>query len=210
MKSDIILRKLYLEKKEFVKSDYIKENCRKASIKYDNLMRHLIPRGYLVRIFKGIFYVKTPEEVRLKSIKYDPLRLVSKGMELKGVKNWYFGLTTALKLNNLTHEYFNVHEVINDKLLRTKPMDIAGAKFRFVKVKPSLFNFGIIDEDLRYSDPEKTILDFIYLWNYRGLPEKRTLTEISEYSPKLSENKLKSYLPHYPNTVKNTIEKARA
>ena len=91
MKTHLILRKLYREEKEFVKSETIKGYCDLVNIDYDTAMRHLIPRGYLVRIFKGIFYIKSPEEKELGRMRYNPLKLVSKGLELKGVENWYFG-----------------------------------------------------------------------------------------------------------------------
>ncbi len=207
MKSDVILRKLYRENRKFVTSEVLKEYCGAAGFKYENVMRHFIPRGYLVRIFKGIFYVRSPGEFKLNRIEYDPLKLVAAGLELKGIKNWYFGLHTALKLNNLTHEYFHVSEVINDTILRTRPMDIAGTKFKFLKVKPNLFNFGVNKDDIRYSDPEKTILDLIYLWNYGGVPQRRVIMNISEWYPHLSNSKLDEYLPNYPKSVRNVIEK---
>lgn len=207
MKSDILLRKLYRENRKFVTSEVLKEYCGAVGFKYENVMRHFIPRGYLLRIFKGIFYVRSPEEFKLNRIEYDPLRLVAAGLKLKGIKNWYFGLRTALKLNNLTHEYFHTNEVINDTILRTRPMDIAGTKFRFLKIKTKLLGFGVNKDDIRYSDPEKTILDFIYLWNYRGVPERRVIMDISEWYPNLSNRKLRSYLSYYPKSVRNVIEK---
>jgi predicted transcriptional regulator of viral defense system len=207
MKSGVILRKLYRENRKFVTSEVLKEYCGAAGLKYENVMRHFIPRGYLVRIFKGVFYVRSPEEFKLDRIEYDPLKLVAAGLDIKGIKNWYFGLHTALKLNNLTHEYFHVNEVINDTILRTRAMDIAGTKFKFLKLKPALFGFGVTKDDIRYSDPEKTVLDFIYLWNYRGVPEGRVIMDVSEWYPDLSEEKLENYLPNYPKSVRNIIEK---
>ena len=107
-------------------------------LNYEITIRHLVSRGYIIRIFKGIFYIKTLEETKLNKSKYNHLELVAKGLELKGVKNWYFGLYTALKFNNITHESFTVDYVVNDKLLRSKPINIAGYKFRFVKLTPKL------------------------------------------------------------------------
>lgn len=207
MKTDTILRKLYRDKKEFVTSKVIKEYCGSIGLNYDTAMRHFIPRGYLVRIFKGIFYVKSPEEVTLGRVKYSPLKLVSKGLELKGVKNWYFGLYTALKLNNITHEHFAVEHVVNDRIFRASPVRIAGHKFKFLKIKPSLLSFGLVKDDLRYSDPEKTILDFIYIWRYNGIPEKKIVMDISEWATNLSSYKITNYAKKYPKGVGRVIEK---
>lgn len=207
MKTDIILRKLYREKKEFVTSDAIREYARVMGLNYENAMRHFLSRGHLIRIFRGIFYVRSPEEVKLGRTKYDPLKLVAMGLKLRGIENWYFGLHTALRLNNMTHEYFRVHEVLNDIIPRSRPMEIAGEEFKFSKLKPSLFTFGVIKDNVRFSDPEKTILDFAYLWNYRGVPEERTAMEIAEWYPKLSKNKIEDYLTNYPTTVRKIIER---
>lgn len=207
MKTDTLLRKLRKDKADFVMSKRIKRYCRDLDLNYSTVIRHLLSRGYLVRIFRGIFYVKSLEEVNLATTKHAPLELVAKGLELKGVKNWYFGLHTALKLNNLTHEHFVVDEVINDKIFRARPMRIAGHKFKFLKIKPSLLSFGIVANELRYSDPEKTILDFIYIWRYNGVPERKIIMDVSDWVVDLSVNKIKDYLRRYPKTVRGIAEK---
>ena len=87
---------------------------------------------------------------------------------------------TALKLNNLTHAHSTVDYVVNDRILRVKPMTIAGYNFKFAKLKPSLFNFGIIGNGLKHSDPEKTILDFAYVWRYNGVPKEKITADVEE------------------------------
>lgn len=34
------------------------------------------------------------------------------------------------------------------------------------------------ENGVRYSGPEKTILDFIYLWRYNGIPEKKIAADV--------------------------------
>jgi predicted transcriptional regulator of viral defense system len=201
IKSSILLKKLRIDKKEFITSEELKRYCKKLAMNYEKTIRYYVSRGYLIRIFKGIFYVKSLDEVKLGKSKYNHLELVAKGLELKGVKNWYFGLYTALKFNNLTHESFTVDYVVNDKLLRSKPINIAGYKFKFVKLNPKLVEFGIIGNNLKYSDPEKTILDFIYTWRYNGVPETKIVLDISEWAKDLSIEKIKKYAVNYPKTV---------
>lgn len=134
------------------------------------------------------------------------MELVAKGLELKGVKNWYFGLYTALKFNNITHESFAVDYVVNDKLLRLKPIKIAGYKFRFVKLTPRLLEFGVIEDKLKYSDPEKTILDFIYTWRYNGVPTEKIVLDVSEWAKDISSEKIEKYADNYPKTVQEIAE----
>jgi len=133
----------------------------------DTLRRVMLNKGYLITIFRGVYYLKDYEEKKLNSLKYSPYELLALGLEKKNVK-WYFGLNTSLKFLGLTHEVFPLNIVINDKFNRTKPMKIAGSSFFFVKLKPSLF-FDMKKEStgnnisLYYSSIEKTLLDMIYL-----------------------------------------------
>ena len=203
MKTDILLRKLRMENMEFVTSKELRAYCKSLKLDYDIVIRHFVPRGYLVRILRGIFYVKSLEELELARPKYTHLELVAKGLELKNVKHWYFGLHTALKLNNMTHESFTVEDVVNDKLFRANPIAIAGYKFKFSRLSPSLLDFGIKkgNNGVRYSDPEKTILDFIYLWRYNGIPEEKIAADVSGWAKSVAREKLRAYAKKYPKTV---------
>lgn len=210
MKVSILLEKLWIDKKEFVTADDLKKYCKTMNLDYTTMVKNFAHRGHLVRIFRGIFYVRQPEGLMLGRSAYNHLELVAKGLELKGVKNWYFGLHTALKHNNMTHEYFTIDEVISDSLFRPKPIKIAGYKFKFVKISPSLLNFGIKESNntmLRYSDPEKTILDFIYLATQNGVPANRVLMDVSEWCERISKEKIKKYSKNYPKTVAAIAEK---
>lgn len=210
MKMSILLDKLWIDKKEFVTAKELKEFCKLAKMDYDIVIRYFIWRKYLVRIFREVFYVKSIEEFKLGKSKYNHLELVSKGLELKGVKNWYFGLHTALKLNNMTHEHFAIEEVISDSFFRPKPVNIVGYKFRFVKISPFLLNFGTKNDDntmLRYSDPEKTILDFVYLFKHRGIPDDRIVMDVSDWSSNISKERLKKYSKSYPKSIADIVSR---
>ena len=163
-KIDIILREAkgkILTRKDF---DSL---ANKYKIDKFKLRKLFLNAGYLVTIFRGVYYLKGYEEKKFNSLKYSAYELLSLGLEKKGVK-WYFGLNTALKFLGLTHEVFSVNIVINDTFNRTKPIRIAGSSFFFVKLKPSLF-FDIKKDKtgnniyLYYSGLEKTLLDMIYL-----------------------------------------------
>ena len=121
------------------------------------------------------------------------MEIVARALDLRRIRNWYFGLYTALRLHNMTHEYYPIVYVISDRIYRYKPICIGGSKFRFIKMKLSLF-FGTIKIDsIKYSDPEKTLLDFIYLWRYRGLNSDEIIANILEYWKGISWNKIFSY-----------------
>jgi len=203
-----LLKKLYLDKKEFVTSNILKKYCKKLDLDYDGTIKNLMFSGYLIRIFKGIFYIKSLEEIELGRTRYSYLELISKGLELKGVKNWYFGLYSALKLNNMTHEEFTIDHIINDILFRAKPIDIIGYKVKFHRVSPNLLKFGITKKNkIRYSDPEKTILDFLYILRYNGIPEEKIIMDIADYTSSISKEKIREYVKYYPKTVKKTLER---
>ena len=204
----LLIKKLHLEGKEFVIAEDIEKLCNPFRINHKNAIGYLLREKHLVRIFRGVFYIRTFDEIKLGRSKYSHLELVSKGLELKNVKNWYFGLYTALKLNNITHEHFTIEYVINDKIFRAKPIEIAGYKFRFLKLKPKLFGFGITENKLRYSDPEKTILDFIHVWRYNGVPEEKIIMDLSEYAANASKKKILAHAKNYSKSVREIAVKA--
>ena len=202
MKVSKLLEKLWVEKEEFVTSDDLRAYCKTLRMDYDTALKNFIHRKHLTRIFRGIFYVRPPENFVLKGDAYTHLELVAKGMELKRVKNWYFALHTALKLNNMTHEYFMVDDLVSDVIFRPRPISIAGHKFKFTKLAPSLFGFGIKKHGLLlYSDPEKTILDFVYLFKQNGVSDSRTTMDVGEWSENASKGKIRKYCKNYPKSV---------
>jgi predicted transcriptional regulator of viral defense system len=202
---NILLKKLYIDRKDIVTSDALKKYCKIFKLRYDTTLRYMMSKGYLVRIFRGIFYIRTLDELKMNRTKYNPLELVAKGMEAKNVKNWYFGLYTALKYNNMTHEYFTVDYVINDRIFRPNPVKIAGMRFKFVKISPSLLSFGMLKNGLIYSDPEKTILDFMYLWRYNGISKEKIIADISDWTNNISGKKINDYAVKYPKSVRNIV-----
>lgn len=207
MKTTILLKKFKIEEKEFVTTKEIRTYCNKFGFDHANVIRYYSRRGYFVRLFKGIFYIRHPEDIREGRSRYNHMELVAHGLRLKGVKNWYFGLHTALKLNNLTHEYFVIDEIINDVLSRPDPVTIDNHKFRFVKTSRLDTDLGVIkDGVIRYSDPEKTVADFVYIWKSHGMPDKKIISDVSEWAEGVSGNKLKEYSKRYPKSVMNIVE----
>jgi hypothetical protein len=195
----IIVEKLARSPKKFITSDELKEDCSKLSLDYYTLIRYLIRNKHLARIFKGIFYVYSLEEKKLGKLEMNFYSLMAEAMKLKGVKSWYFGLETALKLNNITHEYFSVEYIINDKIFRSKPIKIMGKKVKFYKLVPKMLKEGIIRKGIPHSDPEKTALDLFYLKHY-------DISNFNELAESLDRSKLDKYSKIYDKRTINAAE----
>ncbi len=204
-----VLNKIRQDKKEFITSDELKKYCEELYSNYWRISDYLISRGYLLSILDDIYYVKTANEINRKKLKYPFLELLSKALKYKRVNNWYFGLYTALDLMNINYDHQdNYFYLINDKILLNQPTKILGKKFRLLRFKNSLFDFGIIHNKTRYSDHEKTILDLIYLWEYNHMNENKILIEVSKLLSGISEEKILEYSQHYPESNQKLLKKA--
>jgi predicted transcriptional regulator of viral defense system len=167
----------------------------------------MISYGYLLRILRGLYYVKTLEEFKLKK-SANIYEILSLGMEKLRI-DWYFGLYTSLRLNGLTHEYYDTIFILNNQIFRAKVIKVGGEGVKFIKLKSKLFGFGIKKKNLiKFSDVEKTLLDFIYVLRYRSVPEERIISMIEEYGDKAKAKKIKAYLKFYPKVVEMVVKNA--
>ena len=198
----LIVEKLARNNKKFILSNEIKDYCIKLSLDYLPTIKYLLRNKYLARIFRGIFYIYSIEERKLGKSEMNSFEILKEALKLKGVKNWYFGLETGLKFNNLTHEYFTIDYVINDKLFRAKPIIIMGRKVKFYKLSLKMFSFGVVKKELNYSDSEKTLLDLLYLKHY-------TKEEFEEIIEELSKTKLLKYAKNYNKEVINIVKELK-
>ena len=69
-----------------------------------------------------------------------------------------------------------------------------------------MFARGVIKDKVKYSDPEKTILDLVYLDRYGGVPPEKTALNVSEYLDSVDFEKLTMYAAYYPITVARFME----
>ncbi len=191
-----------------VTREEVKEVCRRFRENHAYTINFMISYRYLVRILRGVYYVKTIDEFKLRK-PVEAYRVISLGLNKLGTK-WYFGLYTALRLNGLTHEFSKTIFVVNDSIFRHKEIEVAGEKVRFVKLRDKLFGFGVMEKNgLKFSDPEKTVLDFVYVFRYRGVPRERIVSTIGDYSKNLKKERIKAYLKFYPKTVEELVRYAR-
>ncbi|ALM76275.1 type IV toxin-antitoxin system AbiEi family antitoxin domain-containing protein [Thermococcus barophilus] len=199
----------YLLKKfggKIVQKRDLKSLSQKFYIKdFNKWLNYLQYRGYIIRIFRGVYYVKTLEEF-LSDSQPSVYELIAMAMEMK-TPQWYFGLFTALRLNGVTYEYFTKIFVISDSVKRTKPITIAGESVEFIKIKPPLARFGIRQNGIvKYSNLEKTLLDFLYLSSYRSISRELALKVFKEYLPKADLRILKRYAKQYPKSILKLVE----
>jgi len=210
MKYRLFVRKLLLRKERFISSEELKEECAKLKMPYEKAIKYLYLYKYVMRILRGFFYIPTVEERKYKTRKPNLYEAISKAMEHKKVKNWYFGLETAIKLNNVTHEFFTIDYVVSDKIFRAKPIEILGRKVKFVKLSKKLFGFGIKKTgNASYSDLEKTILDLIHIKKYSGESNKAIRDYLIEYADEANKNKLEKYSKHYSKSVKKMLKELK-
>ena len=187
--------------------DEIKEACKRFDANPDNTTNFMISYGYLVRILRGLYYVKTFEEFELRKSP-DIYKILFLSLNKLNVK-WYFGLYTGLRLNGLTHEFFDTIFVLNDQIYRPKEIKIAGEKVKFLKLSSKLVDFGIVHEsDKRFSDVEKTLLDLIYISRYRSVPEGRIISMIGDYGKSVRKDRVLEYLRFYPKAVEKVVKAA--
>lgn len=206
MSLGLLSKKIILRKERFVSGEEIRGYCGDLHIDYNVAISYLVREGYVKRIVKGFFYVPGVEERKFKRLDVNYLEAVAKAMEHKGIANWYFGFDTALKLNNVTHEYLAVDCVVSDKLFRAKPIVVLSHTIKFVKFKSGLFGFGTkMEDDIIYSDVEKMILDTIYKGRYSGESKTRIKAELSDLLPLASKDRLMDYASRYNGATRKVL-----
>jgi len=205
MSYKLLAEKLLRDKEKIITRDKIRGYTKTLKLSYGSAIGYLLNNEYVIRILRGVFYVKSLEERKNHTIDIPFYEAITKALEIKNVKNWYFGLESAIKLNNLTHEYFAMDYIISDKLKRPRSIEILDHKVKFIAIKKGLTTFGKAKGNVPYSDVEKTILDKMYLGIYRGVPESSIKNSIIDYIYKCNRKRLMEYAKHYPKTVLGLI-----
>ncbi len=207
-----IWKGLLIEGYKVVTSEDVRRLARKIGKDERRSLRYLQEHGYIFRILRGVFYVKSPEEMEGGFFRYSIYEMISEAMRIKKVKNWYFGLETALKMNMMTHEFHTVDCVITDSFRTTKNIGILDTKFVFRKWAmtegPVEWKIKRITDHgcvLFHSDRERTVLDLAYR-NYIGKDErKRIISPLVEFEEHLDNGKMMTYLSSYPPKFREMI-----
>lgn len=207
MKASIIWKKLNLQTDRIITSSRIRSIARDINKNEDRTLYYLQEEGYIVRILRGIFYVRSPDEKMRKGLDRSVFELVGMALDRKGVKKWYYALETALSLNGMTHEYCDIAYVYTDNFRTTKPITIVGSRFKFLKRDERFFGYGMIsDKNYQYSDPERTVLDLTYQAYLCDITGKDMIGPIIEYTPSLDMERFHEYSRHYPKRFIRSLE----
>lgn len=194
------------EGREVLTSREVADMAARVGIRPENALRHLRREGYLLPLFRGYYYVRSPEEIRLGRKRLGSLELFSLAARKKGIGPWYFGLETALRLNGLTHEDRREETVVSANLYRIGGVPIGGTRFVIHKWGPELFGFGIVRHgSYRFSDREKTVLDLAYLDFWRSRRTRARSWSWVEYLSSVDVGRLRRYLRHYPTEVRKVV-----
>jgi len=197
---------MLLNERKIVSSEEIRILAKELGKSEWDSLSYLQRHGYITRILKGIFYVRSPNEIELEGYDYTIHELVAKALDFKGVERWYFGLNSGLKFNNMTHEYFNIEYVITDSYRTTKVIKIMDYDFKFIKRGESHFGYGVEEkDDVYYSDPEKTVLDISYQRYLKDKGSTYFYSPMKEYEDLLDMEKIFSYLEHYPKKFRDRM-----
>jgi hypothetical protein len=214
MRIKLAWQKLLVDQKSFVTRDQLEPICAAIGKDYRTVVHYLLEHKFLIRTFRGIFYVRGPDEIQRGITKPTVYELMAKSLELKMVTKWYYGLETALKFNNMTHEYFRVNYVITNSLRTTKAIKVLDTEFRFIKWRPAAFEVGLKTMNgLGYSDKEKTILDLIYArYTNKKMRNKDTLGRakdlLVQYGGQLDIERFERYISNYPIRMGNIVWQA--
>ena len=193
-----------LSKEEIIKTigDYQKIYKRKVNL--ISLWTYLRKNNYIKRILKDYYYIYSLEERHNHYCRFSEEELIFLVLEKLKAK-WYLGLENALKENKISWQALNITIIINNKFSGIKKL--GNSKFKFIKTKPSLF-FGLIKKKTNnkvayyYSDLEKTYLDFLHFYSYKGkeveIIKKDLDFEIEKY-------KLIGYARKYSKKIREAI-----
>jgi len=154
-------------------------------------LKYLVRRGKIVKITKGTY-------------------TFSKDAEFYGFgfQPFYYGLQHALTLNGLWSEQ-TAPVIITIRNVKAGKREVGNAKIFIKHIKPDyFFGFSNLPYGTHYlpvSDPEKTLIDFVY---FRKPLSSQTYNEILRH---VDRKVLNNYLTHYSNkvakTVRNIVEK---
>ena len=205
-----VWKRLRLNGIHFIGREELEKLAGDAGLDANASVAYLLKQGYLERISRGFFYVPTLDEIKLGGWECSSREFIAKSIEHRGTSNWYFGLQSALKLNLMTHEHFNMEFIISDTVRTTKAVEVMATPVRFYRWSSKLFIPGSIKQKfsphgilIQYSDPEKTVLDLCY-WRYTN--RMRDIDgPLREYGEQCDQNKLRSYLSRFPPQFRGLI-----
>lgn len=205
-----ILSKLRKKEECFFSRDELMEYSQRFHYPLKNVINYLESQDSLIEIFKDVYYIKPTPDIGENYNVECLLEIIFRALNHIEIKDAYVGLYSALRLNGIKNESDEDDEkkiyIITDKDLSKKSIEYHDNEVRFIKLKSSLTDFGVIENGLRYSDPEKTILDLSLLWKKNGKHDMKIASMIREFGDSLSEKKMKEYGNAYGVEIQNILK----
>ena len=194
-----------LTKEEIIKT--IKEYSKvyKTKVNLISLWTYLRKDDYIKRILGDYYYVYSLKERYNHYCKFSEEELIFIVLEKMNIK-WYLGLESALKEKKITWQSLNIITIINNHFSGIKKL--GNSKFKFIKTKDNKFKFGLIKKKTNnsitylYSDIDKTYLDFLYFYSYKG-KDIETLKKNLDF--KVKKSKIINYVKHYSNKIQEAL-----
>jgi len=156
---------LILRSNKVVSSSEIREACRLLGVGFKSAWAGLERAGALEPVlFKGVYYVRSPEERQLGTIQQDVFDVIAQACNLKLEENWYFSLATALLLNGLSEQqHLTTVTIACKKRVKRRKTSFAGLSVEFKQLTGVPFNKLIRRVGVkRFSEPARTLADYAY------------------------------------------------
>ena len=174
----------YTFSKKDVKRFFYKD---KISDEYlDLLLHNFVKKGELTRITTGKYTFK--DDIMVSGFSFSP---------------FYYGLQEALSLRNL-HEQETNPVIITLKKIKPGIRVISGNNVVLRRIsRKYFFGFDFIkyyDMEIPVSDPEKTLIDFVY---YNEPLSKETKGDLLKL---INKQKLNDYLTRYPEKFRKKVQ----
>lgn len=137
-----------------------------------------------LRGFKGIYYVRDPEERIRSFLKMDGFAVLSSALNSLFGRNWYFGRVTALSLLGIIHQPVSIYYVLNGRTNRQFNSPVFG-KVVLLKTAAKMEDArcGIIAVEqngvtCNVCSPERNLADYLYLYvhGHADMPRIKNLT----------------------------------
>ncbi len=184
---------LEAEERELISLAEIRERAAVSDGFARKLAHDLVNRGWLQRVRRGVYLLNPSRRGPDALPDLDPLRL---GSHL--VEPYYFAYATAAELHGFFPQASRLYYIVTTAR-RVAPRGL-GARFRIIRVKSSRF-FGVAKitrraEELRVSDPERTVLDCLNRPELSG-GVGGVAQILSIAKPRLNWGRLASYLVRF-------------
>ncbi|MFH2100470.1 MAG: hypothetical protein ABII71_00065 [Candidatus Micrarchaeota archaeon] len=149
----------------------------------------LINTNWIVPVgFRGIYYVKDPEERSRSFLKLDNFQILNKVLNIAFGDEWYFGRITSLSLSGRIHQPVSTYYILNKRFSRTFTSDILGKVFLMKTSAGISGKCGILakkhaGETFYLCSIERNIADYIYSYVHSPADKKQIAEMCRKYLP---------------------------